>query len=104
MPLDLPTLTAAFVAGLLGGLHCAAMCGGIATGFPALAPGRAFSVALQANLGRIGSYIVAGALVGGIGGGMLRLLRSASPRRISLRLRAGNVSGNARSTIWAVSA
>ena len=76
MPLDLPTLTAAFVAGLLGGLHCAAMCGGIATGFPAMAPGPAFSVALQANLGRIGSYIVAGALVGGIGGGMLRLLRS----------------------------
>lgn len=88
MPLDLPTLTAAFVAGLLGGLHCAAMCGGIATGFPAMAPGRAFSVALQANLGRIGSYIVAGALVGGIGGGMLRLLRSDA-LALGLRMAAG---------------
>src|SRR5690606_21342310 len=88
MPLDLPTLTAAFVAGLLGGLHCAAMCGGIATGFPALAPGRPLAVAVQANLGRIGSYVLAGALAGGLGGGILRLARS-DVLTIGLRMAAG---------------
>ena len=88
MPVDLLVLGAALLTGLLGGAHCVAMCGGIATGFPAMAPGRAFSVALQANLGRIGSYIVAGALVGGIGGGMLRLLRSDA-LALGLRMAAG---------------
>ncbi|SBV36389.1 conserved membrane hypothetical protein [uncultured Stenotrophomonas sp.] len=88
MPLDLPTLTAAFVAGLLGGLHCAAMCGGIATGFPVLAPGRPLAVAVQANLGRIGSYVLAGALAGGLGGGILRLARS-DVLTIGLRMAAG---------------
>ena len=76
LPLDIPVLTAAFVAGLLGGLHCAVMCGGIATGFPAMAPGRALGVAWQANLGRVSGYTVAGALAGGLGGGILRLARS----------------------------
>ena len=38
-PVDLPTLLAALTAGLLGGLHCAVMCGGIATGFHAMAAG-----------------------------------------------------------------
>ncbi len=76
MPLDLPTLVASLVAGLLGGLHCAVMCGGIATGFPAMAPGRPLAVAWQANLGRIGGYVVAGTVAGGLGGGVLRLARS----------------------------
>ena len=76
LPLDTPTLSAAFVAGLAGSLHCALMCGGIATGFPAMAPGRPLSVAWQANAGRIMGYVVAGGLVGGLGGGILRLFRS----------------------------
>ncbi len=76
MPLDIPALTAAFLAGLLGGLHCAVMCGGIATGFAAMAPGRAAAVAWQVNLGRIGGYALAGALAGGIGGGILKFARS----------------------------
>ena len=75
MPVDLPTLVAAALAGVLGGAHCAVMCGGIAAGFPAMAPGRPLAVAWQANLGRIGGYVVAGAVAGGLGGGLLRLVR-----------------------------
>lgn len=75
MPVDLPTLLAALLAGLLGGVHCAVMCGGIAASFPAMAPGRPLAVAWQANLGRIGGYVLAGALAGGLGGALLRVLR-----------------------------
>src|SRR5690606_33480288 len=88
LPLDIPVLIAAAIAGLLGGLHCAVMCGGIATGFPAMAPGRPLSVAWQANLGRIGGYTVAGALVGGLGGGLLRLARIYM-RGLGVRVAAG---------------
>ena len=38
MPVDSLTLMAALLSGLLGGVHCAAMCGGIATGFSAMSP------------------------------------------------------------------
>ena len=74
MPLDLPTLTAAFVAGLLGGLHCAAMCGGIAT---SLSTGQRDGLWMAAlpNLGRVLGYALAGAIVGGIGGGLLGIAR-----------------------------
>ncbi|WP_024867477.1 sulfite exporter TauE/SafE family protein [Pseudoxanthomonas suwonensis] len=75
MPVDLPTLLAAALAGLLGGVHCAVMCGGIAASFPAMAPGRPLRVAWQANLGRVGGYVLAGAVAGGFGGGLLRVLR-----------------------------
>lgn len=76
MPLDLLTLPAAFLAGLLGGLHCAAMCGGIAAAIAAGA-GRAppLRTALLSNLGRVGGYVLAGALVGGVGAGLLTLTR-----------------------------
>jgi sulfite exporter TauE/SafE len=78
--------------GLLGGLHCIGMCGGIVSAFSAASrPGRAFPIVvtnvhvpnLQVmrnlalsnlvlvvayNAGRIASYAVAGAMVGGIAG------------------------------------
>ena len=88
MPVDLPTLFAAALAGLLGGVHCAVMCGGIAASFPAMAPGRPLGVAWQANLGRIGGYVLAGALAGGLGGGLLRLLR-VDAFAMGLRMAAG---------------
>ena len=88
MPFDLPTVLAALVAGLLGGLHCAVMCGGIATGLHAMAPGAPLAVAWQANLGRIGGYVLAGALAGGLGGGVLRLLR-IDALALGLRMAAG---------------
>lgn len=89
MPFDLPVLVAASLAGLLGGVHCAVMCGGIAASFPAMAPGRRpLGVAWQANLGRIGGYVIAGALAGGIGNTFLRLARFEA-LAIGLRMAAG---------------
>lgn len=82
MPLDLLVLLAAFVTGLLGSAHCGAMCGGIALaaalpGSPTGARRHLATVGLAAllpNLGRIGSYTLTGALVGGLGGGLLGAL------------------------------
>ena len=62
---------AAFAAGLLGGVHCAGMCGGIAASLSAAARGPALARQLGFNAGRIGSYVVAGAVVGGAGGTLL---------------------------------
>lgn len=79
MPIDLIALTAAWLSGLFGGVHCLAMCGGIATGFATTArAGSAFRHALLLNLGRIGGYTLAGAIVGGLGGGLLRAARLES--------------------------
>ena len=75
MPIDWLVLMAALASGLLGGLHCAAMCGGIATGLSATAPGGGWSGALQLNLGRIGGYVLAGLVVGLFGHGVLAVLR-----------------------------
>lgn len=63
-------MLAALGAGLLGGAHCAAMCGGIVgmTCSPAGAPaaGR-WRYALAYNAGRMASYALAGALAGALG-------------------------------------
>jgi uncharacterized protein len=75
MPIDWLPLGAALLAGLMGGAHCAAMCGGIATGFSAMSPGAGWRRALEPNLGRVAGYVVAGAIVGGIGHGLLELAR-----------------------------
>ncbi|MGV6816427.1 MAG: sulfite exporter TauE/SafE family protein [Thiotrichales bacterium] len=65
------TFLAAFLVGLLGGVHCVGMCGGIVA---ALSMGvhdsmknRVIAVQSGYNLGRITSYMVAGALAGGLG-------------------------------------
>ncbi|MGM0537373.1 MAG: sulfite exporter TauE/SafE family protein [Pseudomonadota bacterium] len=71
--LDLPPLAAAFVFGLLGGAHCIGMCGGIMSALtfavpPSMrSPARLSGLLLGYNLGRIASYMVAGALVAGLG-------------------------------------
>ena len=57
---------AAFAAGLLGGVHCAGMCGGIAASLSVAARGAPFARQLAFNAGRIGSYAVAGGAVGGL--------------------------------------
>ncbi|MCF7221422.1 sulfite exporter TauE/SafE family protein [Marilutibacter chinensis] len=80
MPIDWLTLGAALLTGLLGGLHCAAMCGGIATGFSAMASpaGNArigWMPALESNLGRVGGYVLAGAIAGGFGQGIVGAAR-----------------------------
>lgn len=75
MPIDWLTLGAAAVAGLLGGAHCAAMCGGIATGFQAMASRPGLASALQVNAGRVGGYVLAGAIAGGLGQGIVQAAR-----------------------------
>lgn len=64
----------AFTVGLFGGVHCVGMCGGIvgalSFGLPEQARGRFTALLpylINYNLGRLFSYTVAGALVGGIG-------------------------------------
>ena len=68
------------MSGLLGGVHCAAMCGGIATGLsfgqrPANA-GAQWLQALQPNLGRVLGYALAGAIVGGFGHGLVTIAQT----------------------------
>lgn len=88
-----------FVAGLVGSVHCAGMCGGIVGAFSMAAPRRAFPVAVVAatapamalegaarvlsyNAGRVGSYMAAGALAGGLFGGV-RQLAGAAPLQLA---------------------
>ncbi len=74
-----------FLIGLLGGVHCVGMCGGIVGAFSVATPRRPFPVpvltqdswfseatgsglrVLAFNAGRIGSYLIAGALAGLLG-------------------------------------
>jgi sulfite exporter TauE/SafE len=72
---------AVFLIGLLGGVHCIGMCGGIVSALSSQSSGQsvtmpgarsAFPIHLAYNAGRISSYVIAGALVGAIGSfGML---------------------------------
>lgn len=86
MPIDWLTWGAAALAGLMGGVHCAAMCGGIATGFSSLANSRSWRQALEPNLGRITGYVAAGAIAGTIGQGFVQLARSPA---LALAVRMG---------------
>lgn len=72
---------AAFLVGLLGGFHCLGMCGGIvsALGFSQIRQNKQQTVAqrlqlqLGYNIGRIASYMLAGAIAGGLGAAALSL-------------------------------
>jgi len=63
---------AALMLGLLGSVHCVGMCGGIAgalaAGTAARSQTRQRMLVLSYNVGRILSYMIAGALAGGFGG------------------------------------
>lgn len=74
MPIDLLVLTGALLSGLLGGAHCAAMCGGIATSLSVRQRG-GWWMALQPNIGRVLGYTAAGAIVGGFGHALLDVAR-----------------------------
>jgi sulfite exporter TauE/SafE len=72
MPIEV-SLISAFLVGLLGGVHCVGMCGGIvgvlSLGLPdrqKKGPAR-WLYLLAYNAARVGSYALAGALLGGIG-------------------------------------
>ena len=64
------TLLAVFLAGLLGGGHCAGMCGGIVSALSAGADSR-LPLHLAYSAGRIASYTLAGAIAGALGGMVL---------------------------------
>ena len=84
-----------FIVGLVGSVHCIGMCGGI-VGALSSAPGvgststpqrvipiasklrQQSGIVLSYNAGRIGSYMVAGALAGGLVGGALALTQIAA--------------------------
>jgi uncharacterized protein len=59
---------AAFVAGLLGGVHCAGMCGGIVGTLALQSRGPLLARQLGFNAGRIASYVAAGTVFGLAGG------------------------------------
>jgi hypothetical protein len=76
---------AVFLIGLLGGVHCAGMCGGIVSALTVQAPGQAPALRLHLayNVGRIASYVLAGAALGAVGSLGL-LLNDALPVQLAL--------------------
>lgn len=76
--LDIFSLLPFFLSGLLAGTHCAGMCGGIVTALSISSSGKTtkyppLSYLLAYNLGRIGSYMIAGIIVGSVAAGSLML-------------------------------
>jgi sulfite exporter TauE/SafE len=63
------SLLTALLAGLLGGVHCVGMCGGIVAAFSFRSDGSTppFRLHLAYNLGRVASYTAFGALAGALG-------------------------------------
>jgi hypothetical protein len=74
---------AVFLTGLLGGVHCAGMCGGIVAALSGQAGDGRWQLHLSYNLGRIASYGVAGAVAGTVGSLGL-LLDGVLPVQIAL--------------------
>lgn len=75
--MDPGTLLAAFAVGVLGGVHCLGMCGGIVGAISVSHAGSAAPAwprLLAYNLGRMGSYVIAGALAGWLGAALLGAL------------------------------
>ena len=75
MPIDWLVLGSAWLTGLLGGVHCVAMCGGIATGLGVSARRAGALDAALVNIGRVTGYTLAGVIVGGVGGSILAAAR-----------------------------
>jgi sulfite exporter TauE/SafE len=79
MPMPQSALIGAFLAGLMGGIHCFAMCGGwlAVSARPAavpLTPARRLHRGLLAShAGRLTTYVLLGALFGGVGGAALAM-------------------------------
>ncbi len=83
---------AVFLIGLLGGVHCAGMCGGIVSALTLQIPGQGaarppWTIHLAYNLGRVSSYVVAGAAMGALGSLGL-LLNHALPVQMGLYVAA----------------
>jgi sulfite exporter TauE/SafE len=85
MNADLLVLGSAWLSGVMGSAHCAAMCGGIATSFSSTRPSTNLLDALEPNLGRILGYGIAGLAAGGLGHGIVSLAQSQT---LALALRS----------------
>ncbi len=75
--MDPGTLFAALAVGVLGGVHCLGMCGGIVGAISLSHAGSespAWPRLLAYNLGRMSSYVLAGALAGLLGAALLGVL------------------------------
>ena len=90
------TLATAFLVGLLGSTHCLGMCGGIVSALSfGLHPDirrsawRLVPYLLAYNLGRLGSYAVAGALAGAVGVALYGLAPQAAISRIATIISGG---------------
>ncbi|WP_018869668.1 sulfite exporter TauE/SafE family protein [Thioalkalivibrio sp. ALgr3] len=71
---DPGTLLAAAAVGILGGVHCLGMCGGIVGAISMGHAGRrgpVWPLLLGYNIGRMASYVIAGALAGWLGATLL---------------------------------
>ena len=91
MPDSLLPFFSAFIVGLVGGVHCVGMCGGIVAtlslGLPEQKRQNPFAMIpyqLAYNIGRIASYVFAGALMGGLGALLLQWLPLYIAQRILL--------------------
>ena len=91
--LSMPFL-AAFLAGVAGSVHCVVMCGGISAALGLMARRRGIgtgTAALHAvgnQLGRVGSYALAGAACGAFGGVLVTLL-NLEPLSFAVRVGGG---------------
>jgi sulfite exporter TauE/SafE len=90
MNADALVIGSALVSGLMGSAHCAAMCGGIATGFAVPGTRAGWLQALQPNLGRLLGYAAMGAVAGGFGHGIVSVA-AAQPVAQVLRAAVGLV-------------
>jgi sulfite exporter TauE/SafE len=80
-------LLSAFVVGLLGGVHCVGMCGGIVGALSfGLRTERNLPILLAYNVGRISSYTLAGALMGALGFYFSGLLPVQTAQKVLLSL------------------
>lgn len=90
MNVELLVLASALITGLMGSGHCAAMCGGIATGFAGAGRNHHWLDALEPNVGRVIGYTVAGAVAGGLGHGIVAVA-GWQPLTLALRMMVGLV-------------
>jgi len=76
----------AFSAGLLGGAHCAAMCGGIVGMSCRATPdgARRWTYLMAYNAGRMSSYVFAGMLAGAVGQGGVQLRGGALAQHLTM--------------------
>lgn len=83
--MNLSALAGIFLVGLLGGVHCLGMCGGIASAMAVSAPGArpAWPLMLAFNAGRVGTYAVAGA-VAGLAGSLSLFLNNVLPVQLAM--------------------